>query len=462
VSRVLKEDEMNDNGRGPTGFVRKPPRMKGSPILGVLPQAKQAPLDFFLRAALDYGDVVQMDMGPSRLILVSHPEQIRYILQDNPQNFPKGYDRVRTLLGHGLLASEGELWKNQRRLMQPAFNRPALADLVPTIEHAVMEMVTFWRRRTADQPLDIAAELNLLTQNIIVRTMFGTDLGPQALDASAAFATALSFLNSMLFTPIPHIEKLPLPSTLRFRGAVNTLDEIIYQIIARRRLSSQEHHDLLQTLMDTRDENGQPLSEQQLRDEVMTIFLAGHETTAALLAWVIFQLSQHPEIEGLARGEMERLPVGRDATLEEITALTFTRMVIDETLRLYPPAWIFARRSIEEDEVSGYTIPGRSTILISPYVTQRRPDLWDRPDEFIPERFSRENAGKRVQFAYFPFGGGPRRCIGSHLALMEAPLILARLVPNFNFELIPEQTVTARPVGSLRPQPGLWMRVKAR
>jgi cytochrome P450 len=444
---------------------KSPPVAPGIPLLGVLPQVWKNPLHFFLNTAIQYGDVVQIHMGPSPMYLVTHPDAVKHILQDNNKNYVKGYDKVKGLFGDGLLTSEGSKWLRQRRLMSPAFNHKSLAALVPMMVEATQDKIEEWRARPdPQQPLDIASEMMLLTQTIILRTMFSTDIGHHADKAAEAFTTALEHLNATMMIPFEFVQKLPTPANRRFAHAINYLDSMIYGFINERRQHGSTRQDLLAMLMAAVDEDtGQGMTDQQMRDEMITIFLAGHETTASLLGWTWYLLAKNPAIEAGLRLEQQDILAGRTPVLEDLRKLDYTRKVLEEALRMYPPAWMFARLAVEEDLLlNKYHIPAGATIMLSPYVTHHLPAFWDEPERFEPERFTHDQMEGRQKFAYFPFGGGPRLCIGNNFALMEAPLLLTMLMQNFHFEMIPDQKFELRPVATLRPQPALWMKVLPR
>ena len=438
------------------------PRPKGLPILGLLPQLSRDPLGFFTRMGHANPTLVRLDLGPRHMNLVTHPTWVRYILQDNHRNYMKGYGTARTVLGNGLVTAEGEEWMRERRLMQPAFNRSHLETLLPLMASATQEALDDWGGRTAQgQPLDMAREFMLLTQTIIVRTMFSVDLGEQAVEIASAFATSLEYLNAILLSPVPHVEKLPTAINRRFKRSKQFLDEVIANILRSRREKGQERRDLVAMLMAARDEeSGQGMSDQQMHDEIITIFLAGHETTATLLAWTVYLLALHPQVEEQVRAEFERELGSETPGMEEISCLTYTRQVLEEALRLYPPAWIFARTPVEDDSIGGYRLPAGEMVMLSPYATQRMPEFWPQPETFDPSRFSPEASAGRPNYAWFPFGGGPRLCIGKPFALMEAPLILAMLMRRFRLNLAPGQHVHPQPVASLRPKPAIWMHFK--
>lgn len=435
------------------------PGLKGLPLVGNLPQFQRQPLATLIKAARECGDVARIDLASQRYYLLSNPEHVRHVLQDNNKNYVKGYGKVRVLLGNGLVLSEGSFWRRQRRLMQPAFHRRRLTGFAEVMTEETARMLDGWESRTTgNRPLDVAMEMTLLTQRIIVKTMFGADVGAEGKRIARAFETALAGVDTRFVIPL-WMTRLPLPANRRFEKALQTIDEAVQGIIRERRSSRQERgDDLLSMLMEARDEEtGETMSDRQIRDEVTTIYLAGHETTAVTLAWTWYLLSKSPEAARRVRQEVSRVLGERTPGIEDLPNLTYTRMVLDETLRLYPAAWMISRTAVEEDEVGGYRIPAGHTLFLSPYVTHRRTDLWPNPEGFDPERFAPAGGNRHPRFAYYPFGGGPRLCIGNNFALMEATLVVAMVMQRYRLDLMPGQTVKAHPKGTLRPRPGVWM-----
>lgn len=440
------------------------PRIGGAPILGALPQLWKDTLGFFLRAGVEHPEIVRIELGPSRMHLVSHPDGVKHVLQDNHRNYVKQYQQAKPLLGEGLVTSEGELWRRQRRLIQPAFHRQKLAELLPSMTAAAQEMINSWRKRGgADEPLDLAREIMLLTQTIILRTMFSSDLAKNADEIADAFGAALEHLNLSIVAPFPILHALPTPANRRFREAMRVIDNAVYGMIAERRESGNKRNDLLQMLIDARDEEtGEGMSDKQMHDEVLTIFLAGHETTAALLGWTFYLVGQHPEVEERLQAEVDGTLNGGHPTMEQLGTMQYTGQVLHESLRMYPPAWMFARTPVEDDVIGGYHVPAGSMIMLSPYVTHRLPQVWQEPDRFDPERFAPGADPNRPRYAFFPFGGGPRLCIGNNFALMEAPAILSMIMHNFKVRLAEGYTVKTLPSATLRPRPGLFVHLHPR
>lgn len=446
------------------------PGPRGAPVLGVMNELRRDRLQFVLNMAAQYGDVVQYRVLNVPMLQVNHPEAIQHILQDNNKNYHKGFEAVPTLemtLGHGLLTNEGDAWLKQRRLMSPVFHHRNIEAMGEMMTRRTIQMYeTRWVGNVRrSMPLNLAAEMMQLTLDIVSDALFSADVSAQAQAVSDA-VTVLVHDATMRFDfpfyPQPHI---PTPHNRAFTRSLKQLNEIIYGIIRERRANPGEHHDLLQLLLAARDPEAHDapgearMSAQQLRDEVLTLFIAGHETTANWLTWTLYALSQYPEIEARVCDEIARVLNGRTPTAQDLPNLSYTRQVLDEVLRLYPPAWILTRQNLADDKLLEYKIPAHSFIAISPFVMHRHPAYWDAPETFDPERFTPERAKQYHRFLYFPFGGGPRLCIGKGLAQVEAHLILATLLQRCHFSLAKNSRVEMEATVTLRPKEGLWMRI---
>ena len=425
----------------------------------------------FLRHALDfsqemrdrYGDVVSVPTLMGRLTLVFHPDGVRRVLQENHLNYNKDIPDYRILslvLGKGLLTNDGESWLQQRRLMQPAFHRDRIAALGTLITDATaiwLDQLEATQAIGSGRPLDIPREMSRLTLSIVCKALFGADLPAEALErVSRALSTANHLLAEAFY--LPGILSLPTPQRRRLREARRELHAVVNTIIQQRRESSEERGDLLAMLLEARDaETGAGMSDQQLRDEILTLLLAGHETTANTLSWTLYLLAQHPDTAANLQAEYRHTLRGRLPKMDDLPQLPLTRMVIEESMRLYPPAWAVGRHALAEDEIGGYIIPKRAYVLVFQYVTHRHPDFWERPDDFDPGRFAAERATGRHRFAYFPFGGGPRLCIGNQFAMSEAQLILATVLSRYQLFLSPTARVIPEPLVTLRPRGSLLM-----
>lgn len=439
---------------------RAAPGPPGLPLVGNLFDLRRDPLQFYPAMRARYGDVVGFrGLRGLRWFLIAHPDDIEYVLKS--KDYPKGQiaRALRRLVGNGLLTSEGEFWRRQRRLAAPAFHRQRLHTFATMMTTRAAELAERWQTpaRTG-QPLDIAAEMMRVTLQIVAQALFSTDVSDAAEVVGWALPIALEDVNHRSTHPFTLGEPWPTPRNLRFRRARQALDRIVYRMIEERRQAGHDSGDLLSMLLHARDaETGAAMDDRQLRDEVMTLFLAGHETTAVTLSWTWYLLALHPDIERRLHAELDEVLAGRLPTLEDLPHLPYTRMVIDETLRLYPPAWIFGRQSTVDDELRGYHIPAGAPLVISPYVTHRHPDFWETPGRFEPERFTPERIAQRPRFAYFPFGGGPRICIGNQFALMEAHLLLATLASRYRLRLVRDHPVVPEPTVTLRPKYGMRM-----
>ena len=419
------------------------------------------PLSFLRNLRERYGDLITLPTVLGPFTLVFHPDGVRHVVQENHFNYRKGGSSNAVLsltLGNGLLTNNGDSWLTQRRLIQPIFHRKRIAgfgSLMTERAQAWIEEVDL----NTGQPLDLFQQMSGLTLSIVCRALFGADVLPYKQRVFEATGI-INHLEAQAFY-VPWLLSLPTPQRQRLFEAKATLDAIVDElIVGRRNRLMESENDLLTMLLQARDEEtGLGMSDQQVRDEVMTLMAAGHETTSNALCWTLMLLAQHPDIEARLREEYTRVLGGCAVQLEDLSQLTFARMVLEESMRLYPPAWIFARSAIDEDEIGGYRIPKGAYVLMAPAVTHRHPDFWEQPDVFDPERFDPDRANGRHRFAYFPFGGGPRVCIGNQFALTEAQLILATILPRYQFRLLPGAKVVPEPLITLRPRGGLRMTV---
>jgi cytochrome P450 len=432
-----------------------------SNLLELMFASNSDPIKPFMDMQRQYGDIVRIDALGTVAHLLVHPEAIKYVLQDNNRNYPKSqtYEQLKQLLGNGLVTSEGDFWLRQRRLAQPAFHRQRIAGFAETMTSATERMLERWQPfAERGTPLDVASEMMALTMTIIAQTMFSTDVSADTAVVGRDVGEALRSFDKLINAKVKLPEWVPTPTRLRFQRAKATVDALVDRMIEERRRSGEDRGDLLSMLMLARDsETGEAMSDQQLRDEVMTIFLAGHETTSNALSWTFYLLSKHPTVERRLRTELATVLGGRTPTLHDLPQLPYTLMVIEESMRLYPPVWGIERRSLTDDRIGGYHIPAGSYIFLMQYVTHRHPDFWDNPEGFDPERFSPERATERPRFAYFPFGGGPRQCIGNNFALMEAQLILATVLQRYQLELVPGHPIEPESNITLSPRYGVQM-----
>ncbi|MCW5732067.1 MAG: cytochrome P450 [Alphaproteobacteria bacterium] len=409
------------------------------------------------------------EIGYQRLFLqhaflLNRPDYIEHVLLANHRNYSKSrYHRqiLGPVLGNGLLTSEGDFWRRQRRIAAPAFHHRRIAGFVDSMAQAAGEMLVRWDGR--DGPFEITREMMALTLVIIARTMFSSNVGADIAKVERAMTTMLELGKPSLIDLFGLPEWLPRPLPRGLRRAKRDLDEVIGRILAERRADPADRGDLLSMLLAARDEeSGEGMSDRQLRDEIMTIFLAGHETTANALAWTWYLLARHPEVEARLHTEVDRVLGGRVPAFADLANLTYVRQVFEESMRLYPPAHTFNRMALGEDEIGGLRIPPGALITISPYVVHRNPALWPDPERFDPDRFAPEKAAGRPRYAYIPFGGGPRICIGNSFALFEAQVIIAMVAQRYRLALEPGHVV--EPVGhiTMRPKNGIMMRLLPR
>lgn len=432
------------------------------PLSGIFAY-RRGPLPFFQSLAERYGDISYFRLGPQPAFFFNHPDYIKEILVTNHQNFMKGLalQRAKRLLGEGLLTSEGEFHRRQKRLAQPAFHRQRIASYA--------EIMTDYASKTSEgwhdgATLDISEEMMRLTLGIVGKTLFDADVVSDAQEVGEAMTVVMDLFNTITVPFFDLLQKLPLPQFRRFDNAKIRLDAIIYRLIEDRRRSGQDRGDLLSMLLlaqDTEGDGGQ-MTDEQLRDELMTIFLAGHETTANALTWTWYLLSQNPEAETKLHAEIDEVLEGRLPVFEDVARLKYTEMVLAESMRLYPPAWAIGRMALNDFEIGGYVVPKKSLVLMSQYVMHHDPRYFTEPSRFDPERWSPEARESRPQFSYFPFGGGPRRCIGEGFAWMEGILLIAALARQWQLRLEPNHPVELKPVITLRPKHGMRMIVTRR
>lgn len=419
------------------------------------------PLGFLTKVAREYGDVAHFEIGREHFFLLNHPDYIKDVLVTHQANFLKARaPSTRYLLGDGLLTSEGDLHRRQRRLSQPAFHRARIAACAEVIVEHGTQLRELWQD---DQTLDISDEMMRLTLGIVGKVLFDTDVGPAAEEIGNALAQIRGLFQMPRLRHSKFLEKLRfVPAARRFQKARARLDAIIYRIIQDRRQGGAGHDDLISMLLFAQVEDGSRMSDEQARDEAMTLLLAGHETTSNALTWTWYLLSQHPEVEAKLHAELDRELAGRSPSFEDLACLTYTEMVFAEVLRLYPPAWRIGRRVIADYEIGGYVIPSGSLVFLSQYVTHRDPRFFRDPSRFDPERWMAERRDALPQFAYFPFGGGARRCIGEGFARTVGVLLLATLAGAWRMRLVAGHNAEVQPLLTLRPAHGMPMTLQRR
>ena len=456
----------NDTGSSEAGGAPRlaPSPSKGLPWFGQVFEALRDPIGIMMDGMLTYGDVMFFKFGPYRYFLLSDPTAIKHVLTDNAKNYVKSrnYQGLRILFGQGLLTSEGEFWKRQRRLAQPAFHRERLAGLATSMSKETRRMLDRWRDEGRSDGC-AHAEMMRLTFAIVGRTLFSTDVDGDSSAIGEALTVGLHWTNDYAESLVRVPPWVPTPANVRFARAKKTLDELVFRIIDERRAQDDFGDDLLGMLMSATDETGKErMDAKQLRDEVLTLVLAGHETTANLLAFTFHLLSEHPEWDRRVAEEARAVLGDRDPTFDDVPKLRIARMVLEEVMRLYPPVWTFERQALADDVVLGYALPKDAIVGISPYALHRHPKLWENPEGFDPERFAPERTEKRSKYAYLPFGGGPRTCIGNAFAMTEAQIILAMVAREHRLTRVPGHRIELDPAVTLRPKTGIRVKIEPR
>lgn len=437
---ISKDDAEKRNKR------LSPPVVHGTPR-----EMLRDPLTFFLMLTREYGDLVCYRPAPEKAYLVNHPDYIAHILVENYSNYSKATytnQMFKDVVADGLLVSEGDQWLRQRRLMQPAFHHQRLERLVPLITEVVKDAVQRWRESAnAGEPVEVWSEMAGLTLSITTRALFGVDLEARINAVGQAVNMGADLLEK--------------PRRPRFRKAFQMIIEVVDEIIAHRRSSTNMGDDLLSRLMLAGKGTDEAMDDREIRNQVITLLLAGYETTANALTWTWYLLAQHSEVYEKLRDEARQVLGNRSVIVDDLSSLDYTRMVFEEGMRLYPPAWVLGRKALGGDRLGNYHIPSGATIAISPYTLHRHPAYWDEAEKFKPERFSLERSAERPRYTYIPFGAGRRQCIGKDLALIEAQVILATLAREFNVRLVPGQDIHPQALFILRPDREVLMLVEA-
>ena len=442
------------------------PGANGYPLVGLLPHVLLDPLQALLGVVKRHGDVACVNVGFEKIYLLSHPDHVEHVFRANGGNFVKEgslWAAGQQLAGNGIATAEGSAWLRQRRMMQPQFHRQKLAVMTSLMVEAGVEGLDAWRPAAQKgQPIELLRELKSVSTHIFLRALLSTSISAQEMsELTDAVNVALGHINVLMWTSsLPRW--LPIPGSRRFQQARQIIDRIIYPIIRSRYGQPGERGDLLDLLLLARDaDTGERMSEQQVRDELVTLVVAAHETTATALAWTVYLLCGHPEAERRVAAEARSLAGDRLPAFEDLEKLPYTKMAFQEAMRLYPPLWLTVRRAVAQDKIAGYRIPAGALVAIVPYVIHRHPSSWQRPEAFEPERFTQANAEGRHRGAYLPFGAGGHLCIGKNLAIMEAQLLLAMLFQRYRVSLVPGQKVKPQAAIVLRPRNGILATLQA-
>jgi cytochrome P450 len=431
----------------------------------MLPAVRRDPTGVFMRAALRYGDVAYLKIGPRRGFLITNPADVRHVLQDNARNYHKSplYSKLRMSLGNGLLTSEDEFWLRQRRIAQPAFHRQRIAALASVMADAARNTAAEWQAiASRREAVDIGDEMMRLTRIVVLRALLGADLGPYTASIDHAWTVINQHIGES-FWSLGLVDTFRTSKRTEFEAARVVLRGAVDHVISQRRRTPSQDEDLLSMLLTARDdETGEAMTDEQLRVEVTTFLLAGQETTSLALTWTWYLLSQHVWAQRRLEEELDTVLAGRPVEYSDLSNLRYTRMVIDEAMRLYPPAWGFSRQAMADDRLGGFRLPRGWLAFVIPYVLHRLPALWPNPERFDPDRFLPERSVDRPKFVYLPFGAGPRQCIGNHFALIEAHLIVATLAQRYRLHLVPGHRVEPWALITLRPRFGMPMTIEPR
>jgi cytochrome P450 len=438
----------------------RPPGPKGYFLIGNAVQMLRDPFYFPIRCAREYGDVVYLRFGPFAYYMLSNPSAIDQVLRVQHRNFPKdwGTRLLSSFLGQGLVTSDGELWRRQRQLAQPAFRHEQIQRYGQVMVEHTEQLIRGWR---PGQTRDVHADLMQLTLGIVAQTLFSAQVSGKAAVVGRAMEAIMKYFAGFL-AMFPRLLWLPTRTNRRYRQAVRDLDQVIYDTIADRRTGRSEGDDLLSRLLAARDEDNSSMTDRQLRDELVTLMVAGHETTAVALSYCLYLLAQHPQAAEQLGAELDEVLDGRLPTAADAPRLRYTEWVVREAMRLYPPVTGISRQAAEECVIDGWHVPKGALIAMLQLVVHRDPRWFEQPEEFRPERWDNDLARRLPRGAYFPFGDGPRVCIGSQFAMMEAVLILATIAQRFRLELAPDFSLELLPSVTLRPKRGIKMVVRER
>ncbi|HKI00542.1 MAG TPA: cytochrome P450 [Thermoanaerobaculia bacterium] len=434
------------------------PGPKGYPLVGVVPFMIKHGAEYLMSVFQRHGDVAELKLlGPMRMFLISHPDGVEYVLKKNHRNFlvKRPSMHLEAMMGKGLTMSNGDLWLHQRRLMQPAFHRQKIEAMAASTARHVAERIGHWENAG---PIDLASEMEQLSLNAMLAALFGSGVSrSETRRITDAVELVLRVAGRGMFLEVPPF--IPTPENLRVKRALKDLTHVVLGLIEQRRHASEEQcNDLLSLLLQAHDD-ATAMSEQQLRDEVTSVLVAGYESTAVTLTWMFYLLSQNPEVEHRLRQEIASVLGDRAPTMADLSSLEYLNRVISESMRCYPAFWAMTRETIADDEIGGYRVPARSLIVVSPFVTHKHPGFWEEPDRFDPDRFSAERSAGRHRFSYFPFGAGPRVCIGERQAQMVLQLSLVTILQKYRMKPVADHPIEIHTAMTIRPKHGMLMDV---
>ena len=437
------------------------PGPRGNLVLGSIRDIQRDNIQTFMDAWREYGDIVHF-RGPLTINLVVHPDYVEHVLRHNYKNYPRPdfvADKLKTIVGDGLVGAEGDQWASSRKKAQPAFHPKIVESYASAFVETTNELLDSWSvHADRGNSIDVKSEMMHMSLTNLGKTLFKADWSQQVDVVEPIVAGSLAYTNKRLTSPVDPI-RFPLPSTKRFQAGLNVLDTIIYKAIADRRAATDtDATDLVSILLNVRDEEtGEGMTDKQIRDEISGFFVAGHETVSSALTWTWYLLSKHPDAWRRVRAEANEVLGDRTPTAADAKALQYINRVLLEAMRLYPPIFVLMRCATEEDEIGGFHVPAGANMVLCPYVTHRHTDFWTNPEAFDPDRFLPERAAGLHRMAYFPFSGGPRKCIGNTFAMLQMPLVVAMVAQRFNLALEPGHEPVIEPAISLRPRDALPM-----
>jgi len=449
------------------GTSTKPPKISFLKSLWRIKDFAANPIPMISKSMEIYGDTYSTYLGPTKIIVTQNPAHVQHILQKNHRNYRKSkiVKSLAAQIGHGLLTTDGNYWLRQRRLIQPGFHRKKLEALVNIMQHETQDFIKEWKKYAeTGEVIDLSKEMMKITLRIVAKSLFSKGIDKKDLEVIDYVITEQQkYIIKKVRQPYLKPWLFVSGENRRQEKIADELDQLLRSIINDRKNSGEQNDDLLDMLLGVRyEDTGEGMTEQQLRDESLILFVAGHETSANALAWTWYLLTQNRDIEAKVLEESKRVLENRTLTFADIPQLPYSMQVLKEVMRLYPPAWIMDRLSIEDDKIGDFDLPKNSTVNLFIYGAHRNPKYWDDPERFDPERFTKEEIKKRPAFSYFPFGGGPRLCIGQQFAYMEMQLVLAELIRQFEIELVENQDIDMLPLVTLRPKNGILVRLKNR
>ncbi|MDH5555816.1 MAG: cytochrome P450 [Alphaproteobacteria bacterium] len=440
------------------------PGPRGAPIVGVAHELRKDPLNYFVGLMRTYGEFVHFKIGMAPIIMLNSPDAIKHVLQDKFEDYPKSrfYRTFKPILGRSMFTSSGETWLSQRRTATPCFGGARFEIMAERIVAATDKMLDRWDGLDRKgEPVEIVHEMMRLTLDGVTQALLEMDFIENYDELHEALTVILHETERRIWAVVPPPEWFALLTRPRYRRAIKTIDRIIRGIIDERRRNPRNSDGLLSTLIEAHDREGSG-DESLLKDQVVAMIATGHESTACALAWAFYTITQHGDVRDRVYEEVDRVLGGRDPRAADLPSLQYTGMVFEESMRLYPPVWTISRVATRDDEIAGVKIPKGTTVMLSPYAMHRNPEFWPEPEKFDPERFHPDEVAKRPRHAYFPFGGGPRVCLGNRFAMMEAKIMIAKVIQRYRLSVLPGQDIVAEPMITLRPRDGIAMALERR